>query len=293
MTMEVGYIGRRITHEFEPVQLNGVPYMMTMGGQVSPMPTRILCCNTAAASPDWAAAVAAARPYPTPGSGPSPGAVTPQPFFETALGGPTSAYCTGYTSCTAAVVANEGANGTKNLNNAQVWSIWSDLDNGAFNFPTSMHEHADRRQLRDWHEATAVAANTRLAILENASVGYGNYNAGFVSFKMADWRGLTLQSNFTWSKALGTGAQAQSSSELAALDPFNLKEMYGRQAFDRKFIYNMFLVYQPAFFKGQSGVLGHVLGGWTFATIFTAGSGLPSRWLRPMPITKALAHAMA
>jgi hypothetical protein len=92
---------------------------------------------------------------------------------------------------------------------------------------------------------------------------------------MAEWHGLTAQSNFTWSKALGTGAQAQSSSELAPLDPFNFSEMYGRQAFDRKFIYNMFLVYQPPFFKGQSGLMGRLLGGWTFASIFTAGSGLP------------------
>jgi hypothetical protein len=109
----------------------------------------------------------------------------------------------------------------------------------------------------------------------NASVGYGNYNAGFASLKMADWRGLTMQNNFTWSKALGTGAVVQASSEYTPDDPFDLNQMYGRQAFDRKYIYNMFLVYQPPFFKGQSGILGRVLGGWTFGGIFTAGSGQP------------------
>ena len=41
----------------------------------------------------------------------------------------------------------------------------------------------------------------------NSSIGFGNYNAGFVSVKMADWRGLTMQSNFTWSRALGTAAR--------------------------------------------------------------------------------------
>jgi hypothetical protein len=51
--------------------------------------------------------------------------------------------------------------------------------------------------------------------------------------------------------------------------------MYGRQAFDRRFVYTMFVVYQPPFFKGQSGVLGHLLGGWTFAPLFAAGSGQP------------------
>jgi len=109
----------------------------------------------------------------------------------------------------------------------------------------------------------------------NASVGYGNYNAGFFSLKMADWKGITMQSNFTYSKALGTGAFVQATSEYTAEDVFNLSQMYGRQGYDRKYTYNMFLVYQPPFYKGQSGFMGRLLGGWTFATIFTAGSGTP------------------
>jgi hypothetical protein len=51
--------------------------------------------------------------------------------------------------------------------------------------------------------------------------------------------------------------------------------MYGRQFYDRKFVYNVFMVYSPPYYKGQTGVLGRVLGGWTFAPIFTAGSGQP------------------
>src|SRR5260370_29022741 len=31
--LEVGYIGRRITHEYQPININAVPYMMTKGGQ--------------------------------------------------------------------------------------------------------------------------------------------------------------------------------------------------------------------------------------------------------------------
>ena len=109
----------------------------------------------------------------------------------------------------------------------------------------------------------------------NASVGYGNYNALFVTFKTQNWHGLTTQSNFTWSKALGTGAEVQATSEATPPDPFNLQNGYGYQAFDRRFIYNLFFVYQPAYYKSQSGFMGHVLGGWTIAPVFTAGSGLP------------------
>jgi len=219
----------------------------------------------------------------------SAGAVTPQAFFETALKG--TGYCTGFANCTQAVVANEGGGGG-NLANAQVWGIWSDLDSGvgcptagcnvvngnvgAFNFPRSLQSTPIPSTCNAATTVGCAVAFTDGAY-QNASIGFGNYNAGFVSMKMADWNGLTAQSNFTWSKALGLGSQAQSSSVLTALDPFNLKEQYGRQAWDRKFIYNVFLVYQPPFYKGQSGFLGRVLGGWTFSTIFAAGSGVPTQ----------------
>ncbi|MGB8469177.1 MAG: hypothetical protein WCD71_03355, partial [Candidatus Sulfotelmatobacter sp.] len=109
----------------------------------------------------------------------------------------------------------------------------------------------------------------------NGSIGYGNYNAGFASVKMADWRGLTMQSNFTWSKALGTGALVQASSEYTPDDPFNLGTTYGYQNYQRKFVYNAFFVYQLPFYKGQSGLMGRALGGWSIASVFTAGSPSP------------------
>jgi hypothetical protein len=285
LTLEVGYIGRRITHEYQPVELNPVPYMMTLGGQQFKQAYAnvvLQYCNGLAGLAGGGCGGSA---------GPNAGAVTAQPFFETALKG--TGYCTGFTNCTQAVVANEGASGTGNLTNAQVWGLWSDLDSGnvgcpvggctvvngnvgAFNFPRSLQSTPIPGTCNATSTNGCSGAYTDGAYL-NASIGYGNYNAGFVSVKMADWRGLTMQSNFTWSKALGLGAQAQSSSVLTALDPFNLQEQYGRQAWDRKIIYNAFLVYQPPFFKGQSGFLGRALGGWTFATIFAAGSGVPTQ----------------
>jgi len=109
----------------------------------------------------------------------------------------------------------------------------------------------------------------------NASIGHGNYNAGFVSLKMGDWHGLTAQHNLTWSKALGTGAFVQATSEYTAVDPYNLDNNYGVQAYDRRWVYTSFFVYQPPFYKSQQGVAGHVLGGWTIAPQFAAGSGAP------------------
>jgi hypothetical protein len=262
-TLEIGYIGRRITHEYQPVNLNAVPYMMTQGGQKFSQAYANLVL-------EYCGGIAGLGGG---GCAKNAGAVTPQPFFETALAG--TGYCNGFSSCTAAVVANEGASGTGNLTNASVWSLWSDLDGGvgcptagctgksapsAFVFPQTMLN-------------TVGQMSSGVAL--NGSIGYGNYNAGFASLKMADLHGLTMQSNFTWSKALGTGADVQATSEYTPDDPFNLGTTYGYQNFNRKFVYNLFFVYQPPFYKGQSGLLGRVLGGWTFSSVFTAGTGTP------------------
>jgi hypothetical protein len=109
----------------------------------------------------------------------------------------------------------------------------------------------------------------------NASIGYGNYNAAFFTAKVSDWHGVTAQSNLTFSKILSTGAVVQATSADTAVDPFNLRRGYGLAGYDRKFVYNLFIVYQEPFFKSQRGIAAHLLGGWTFGPIFTAGSGVP------------------
>jgi hypothetical protein len=292
ITLELGYIYRRITHEYQPIELNPVPYMMTLGGQQFKNAYANAVMQYCGGFQGLAGG----------GCALNAGAVTAQPFFEAALKG--TGYCSGYVNCTQAVVANEGGAGG-NLANAQVWGLWSDLDSGcpavvagttpagytgcttsangttsagggvgAFNFPRTLQSTPVPSTCNATNTIGCTGQYTSGAY-QNASIGYGNYNAGFVSVKIADWHGWNAQSNFTWSKALGTGAQAQSSSVLTAIDPFNLSEQYGRQPWDRKFLFNTYFVYSPPFYKGQSGILGRVLGGWTFASIFAAGSGVP------------------
>jgi hypothetical protein len=255
--MEVGYIGRRITHEYQPVNLNAVPYMMTKGGQqFSNAYANVVlqyCGGIAGLAGGGCAANAAA--------------VTPQPFFENAMN---PAYCAGFASCTAAVLANEKAN----FATAQVWTLWSDLDAGSGCATCSGQGFVFGNTMMNTVQGPFGPQMTS-GPADNASIGYGNYNAGFVTLKMADWRGLTMQSNFTYSKALGTGALVQATSEFTPDDPFNLRTMYGYQTYNRKFVYNFFFVYQPPFYKGQSGLMGRLLGGWTLSSVFTAGTGAP------------------
>ena len=266
MTLEFGYIGRRITHEYQPININAVPYMMTMGGQQFAQAYKNvvlqMCGGVQGLGGGGCNGNGAGGPLPAT-------SITSQPFFEAALAG--TGYCqiNGTPStCTAALVNNESGNLASQL----VWSLWSDLDNGAFNFPRTMMQTPIPAAISPTFGSGGQLSS---GVAVNTSIGHGNYNAGFASLKMSEWKGLTMQSNFTWSKALGTGALVQATSGYTADDPYNLNEMYGPQFYNRKFVFNTFFVYTPPFYKGQSGAMGRVLGGWTFSSIFTAGSGQP------------------
>jgi hypothetical protein len=249
LSVEVGAISRWIHNELQNININSVPYMMTKGGQqfqtAYAAVEKAMGCTTSATACSSATVASTLA------------ALAPQPFFEAALAG--TGYCTPGT-CTATAVTNEFLN----FQTQSVWSLWSDLDAGGaapgFNFPFSMMNTAGQ-----------MTSNVTMS----SSLGHGNYNAGFVTVKMNDWHGVTMQNNFTYSKALGTGAVIQATSQETAIDPFDLNRQYGPQAFDRTFVDTLFLVYQPPFFRGQQGIVGHILGGWTFSPIFTAGSGAP------------------
>jgi hypothetical protein len=249
VSVEVGAISRWIHNELQNININSVPYMMTKGGQqfqtAYAAVEKVMGCTTSATACSSATKASTLA------------ALAPQPFFEAALAG--TGYCSPGT-CTATAVTNEFLN----FQTQSVWSLWSDLDKGGaapgFNFPFSMMNTAGQ-----------MTSNVTMS----TSLGHGNYNAGFITFKMNDWHGVTMQNNFTYSKALGTGAEVQATSQITAVDPFDLNRQYGPQAFDRTFVDTLFLVYQPPFFRGQQGMVGHILGGWTFSPIFTAGSGAP------------------
>ena len=190
--------------------------------------------------------------------------VTAQPFFEAALGGANSAYCTGSPNCTAAMVKNEATN----IKATNVYQVWVNLSQkSSWVLPRSLLAQPGAGQ-----QLTGAFDFIN-------SLGHGNYNAGFVSFSAHDWHGLTARSNFTWGRALGTGSVTQSSSSITVPDPYNFKNFgtYGVQPFDVKYTYSLLMFYQSPFFKSQRGVAGRILGGWTIAPLFTARSGLPLR----------------
>jgi len=239
--LELGYIGRIIRNEMQELNLDDVPYMTTLGGQ-----------SFAQAY----AAVASALYF----ANATPNSIASQPFFENALGGSGSAYCQGYASCTGAVASKL----TSSFKAAAVSDIWNAMNKA----PSWV---LGRTMISGSGGGVSPLQATSLAL--TTSMGFGNYNALYVTYKTTDFHGLTAISNFTWGRALGTAPLAQANSSNTALDAWNMHANYGPNGFDTKFLYNAAVYFEPPVFRGQHGVLGHLLGGWTISPLFTAQTG--------------------
>ena len=280
VSLEVGYIGRLISHELVDLDINAVPYMTTVGGQSYAQAFGALYTAICGLNGPTCADTNMTRDqngnlalY----TGPA------QPFFEQVLGGPTSPFCSGFSSCTAALASPQtpSGTGTKNpnsqLSNLQLgaaYSLWTNLSKSPAwtlgrTLPDSVVPGSPACPI-----GTPVCSQlTSLAM--SLSNGYGNYHAAFSTVRLRDWHGFDGVANFTFGRALGTGATTQSTSGYTVADPWNLHAMYGPQFFDIKFLFNTGLVYHLPFFKSQQGALGRVLGGWGLAPLFTAQSGFP------------------
>ena len=238
--LEVGYIGKIIKNEYQATNLDSVPIYETLGGQTfasayAQLYQQLIFNGVSAAS------------------------VTAQPFFENALGGANSTFCKGYSSCTAGVAANYASL----IKETAVSDLWNKIDSqSSWILPRSTYGQSFNGGAG---QATSIDMNT--------SAGWGNYNALFATVRTNSWHGLTTTSNFTWGRAMGTATQVQASSSYTELNPFDLGANYGAQPYDIKFIYNLNMYYELPFYKGQHGVIGHILGGWTISPLFTAQSG--------------------
>ncbi|MBV9765126.1 MAG: carboxypeptidase regulatory-like domain-containing protein [Acidobacteriaceae bacterium] len=230
--LELGYVGVYARNLFQGIDLNDVPWFMKLNGQTFANAYDNLYFQLHGNQ-----------------------AITPQPFLEAALKG--SSYCSGFSSCTAAVAANESGN----ITTQSVTNLWSDLDT-SFNF------------------GKALISSTQAGfVYDDTSIGYSNYNAGVASLQKRG-QNLNLVANFTWSKALGLVGINQAYTEANINDPWNPGVDYGPQYFDRKFTFNFLTSYNLPFGKGQHWSSSHtwvneIIGGWIVSPIFSYGSGLP------------------
>ena len=235
--LEVGMMSRIIRNETMQTNLDAVPYMTTLGGQT------------------FAQAYAAL--YQALGAGAAPGSVAAQPFFESSLGGASSASCKAYASCTAYVASSF----TSQIKGAQVSDLWA-----------SLNKAASWTLGRTMISGSPAQASSIVMVRSNGS---GNYNALFVTWRARDFHHATILSNFTYGRALGTATLAQYNSSYTQQDAWDIHANYGPNNFDYKFLYNLAMTYSTPWFKSQKGLLGHAAGGWTVAPLFFAQSGAP------------------
>jgi Carboxypeptidase regulatory-like domain len=252
--IEAGYVGKWSRNLYLGMDMNAVPTMMKLGGQT-------------VASAYYALEQANK-------AGIAPNAVAAQPFFETALGGKSNTYCQGYTSCTAAVLANEGSSGTGNLGVQYMTGMFVDLDTanggaGAWNFPGCNGCNILPEDLQGY-----------AAVDNSTTKGYANYQAGFVTVQKRAGHGLMLSANLTWSHSMDTDGINQEFVEDSPNNIYDLSYDYAPSPFDRRWVGNIIADYQLPFGKGQrfassSSVVNRIIGGWTFAPIFSYGTGTP------------------
>ncbi len=263
MQLEVGYIGRLVHNEFIQLNPNQIPYNMTLGGQ-----SFVAAYDNieAAFGCTVSSSMCAKSTTPTAAS------IAAQPFFETALGGAGSTYCAKFANCTAAVVSNQASK----FRSQQIFALWQALDNNTggaagsgFTFARSLMGTATS------NTTYGSAGQVTTGVSMGTNAGYSNYNGGYISFRASGYKGLTMQENLTFSKALGLGAYNQSTSSIAAEDNYNLGQQYGVQGFDQRVIFNTLIVYQTPWYKGQHGIVGRLLGGYTLAPVIVAGTGQP------------------
>jgi hypothetical protein len=239
--LEIGYVGVRSRNLYQGTDLNDVPFMLKEGGQTF--------------------AQAYTSIYDALSTGKTPAA---QPFFETALRN--SSYCTGFSSCTAAVVSNENSN----IMSQYLTNMWQDLE-GSWNFTSA----------GGGPTSTSLLSSLQCTICYGeASSGYSNYNAMVVTVQKRMSSGLTLNANFTYGRSLGTLALNQSYVENNLNDVWNQRVDYGPQFWDRKFVFNLLATYNLPLGKGQrwantNPVATRVLGGWSISPILSIASGTP------------------
>lgn len=125
-------------------------------------------------------------------------------------------------------------------------------------------------------------------IQEDVNSGFSNYQAAQFQFRANNMKGgLTLITNYTWSRNLDNATDVFSTANSAGLpgagstNPFSqnpanfLGSEYSISGLNVPNVWSIEFVEQLPFFKGQHGFMGHLLGGWSFAADYILASGQP------------------
>lgn len=239
--LEVGYVGVWGHSLFQGIDMNNVPWMLTLGGQTFANAYATVWTELNKGQP-----------------------VTPQPFFEAALGGPSSAFCTGSTSCSAALATAASTY----FSSEDVTDLFSTMETEpGYTLPLALN--------------TDTGQSTLYGPYVSTSTGFSNYQALVVKFTKHTSHGLTLNSNFTYGHALGTLGLAQTYTLDTPDDVYNLRHDWTPQPWDHKFTFNALGTYMLPFGEGQrflsggNGFVNRLVSGWSVSPILSFATGLP------------------
>ena len=221
MSMEVGYIGRIIRNELLPINLDSVPYMTTLGGQ-----------TFANAFSQIYFPVNGRRRRRRRSRSLKPLSAAPTRRLLRRL---------------CQLHRGRRLQERHRIKNTAVSDLW-----------TALYKAPGWTLGRSLVAQPLPGSTTSqgYTYLLNTALGFGNYNALFITHHIRDFHGITATSNFTWGRALGTGTTSQATSSNTAMDNYNLQNNYGPQSFDVKFIYNVAMYYSPKVFQSQKGIRG-------------------------------------
>jgi hypothetical protein len=177
--------------------------------------------------------------------------VTSQPFFENILAG--SPLCA--PSCTAGVADKFASD----IQNQRVRNVFNGIQSQFVLGPATN------------------AATQFTNFFYWSSLALSNYNAGFVSYRVRAYKGLTLDANFTYSHSLDDVGVNQDTDQ-AFTNSYNPLYDYGTSLFDRKSVLTVLGVWELPIHP-QAGWLKRVGDGWRVAPIYAVASGLPLRVL--------------
>jgi hypothetical protein len=107
--------------------------------------------------------------------------------------------------------------------------------------------------------------------------GWEKYHALALTFTQRVWRGLTLNSTYTWSKALDDASNpgADNAGPNFPQDPANLAAEKGLSDFDHRNRFVTSFLYQLPFLKNSEGWIHTAFSGWQVGGIWTLQSGAP------------------
>jgi hypothetical protein len=179
-------------------------------------------------------------------------AATSQPFFETVLAGSTKFCGPPATSCTAGVVSTFSGQ----ITSQRVRDVFNGI----------------RTEFKTLGPATNAATQFNNFFFWSG-LGRSNYNAGFITYHIRAYQGLTLDANFGYSHSLDTVPFNQD-SDGAFSNSYDPHYDYGTSVFDRKFVFTLLGVWELPL-RPQSSWLKEAVGGWQVSPIVSIASGLP------------------